>query len=145
MSKTIYLPFLCRNFGLLSFGEEAEVDEMETSMFTQKNAGKAKSMHDAIDDPKLSKETVQAEETMMDSSVGTEDEEETNDVVNKIRKRLECAADKPDVNETKKSGASIENISEMKNHDSPDDESNDDEDHLKTVDEEKKIEHAKKR
>lgn len=47
-----------RNFGLLSFGEEAEEDEVETNEFVQKNAGKAKSLHDVVDDPKLSKEPV---------------------------------------------------------------------------------------
>ncbi|XP_061390225.1 spliceosome-associated protein CWC27 homolog [Musca vetustissima] len=47
-----------KNFGLLSFGEEAEEDEVETTEFVQKNAGKAKSLHDVVDDPKLSKEPV---------------------------------------------------------------------------------------
>lgn len=47
-----------RNFGLLSFGEEAEEDETETNDFVQKNATKSKSVHDAVDDPKLSKETI---------------------------------------------------------------------------------------
>lgn len=46
-----------RNFGLLSFGEEAEEDEEETDSFVQKNAGKPKSTHDILDDPKLSKQT----------------------------------------------------------------------------------------
>lgn len=46
-----------RNFGLLSFGEEAEEDESETIDFVQKNATKSKSVHDVVDDPKLSKET----------------------------------------------------------------------------------------
>lgn len=46
-----------RNFGLLSFGEEAEEDEDQTNDFVKKNAGKAKSTHDVLDDPKLSKET----------------------------------------------------------------------------------------
>lgn len=46
-----------KNFGLLSFGNEAEEDEEETNEFVQKNAGKAKSTHDVLDDPKLSKDT----------------------------------------------------------------------------------------
>lgn len=46
-----------KNFGLLSFGNEAEEDEEETNVFVQKNAGKAKSTHDVLDDPKLSKDT----------------------------------------------------------------------------------------
>lgn len=48
---------ISRNFGLLSFGEEAEEDEEETDSFVQKNAGKPKSTHDILDDPKLSKQT----------------------------------------------------------------------------------------
>ncbi|KNC27162.1 hypothetical protein FF38_13849 [Lucilia cuprina] len=47
-----------KNFGLLSFGEEAEDYEVETNQFVQKNAGKAKSLHDVVDDPKLSKEPI---------------------------------------------------------------------------------------
>lgn len=46
-----------KNFGLLSFGEEAEEDEVETNTFVQTLSGKAKSTHDVLDDPKLSKET----------------------------------------------------------------------------------------
>lgn len=42
----------------MSFGEEAEEDESETINFVQKNATKSKSVHDVVDDPKLSKETV---------------------------------------------------------------------------------------
>ncbi|XP_001352783.3 spliceosome-associated protein CWC27 homolog [Drosophila pseudoobscura] len=48
-----------KNFGLLSFGEEAEGDEVETTVFVKQNAGKAKSLHDVTDDPKLSKEPIQ--------------------------------------------------------------------------------------
>ncbi|XP_030379581.1 spliceosome-associated protein CWC27 homolog [Scaptodrosophila lebanonensis] len=47
-----------KNFGLLSFGEEAEGDEQETTQFVKQNAGKAKSLHDAGDDPNLSKEPI---------------------------------------------------------------------------------------
>lgn len=46
-----------RNFGLLSFGAEAEEDEEQSDIFVQKNAGKAKSTHDILDDPNLSKQT----------------------------------------------------------------------------------------
>lgn len=42
---------------MLSFGAEAEEDEEQTDLFVQKNAGKAKSTHDVLDDPKLSKQT----------------------------------------------------------------------------------------
>lgn len=44
---------------MLSFGAEAEEDEEQSDIFVQKNAGKAKSTHDILDDPKLSKQSVQ--------------------------------------------------------------------------------------
>lgn len=51
-----------KNFGLLSFGDEAEEEEKEADDFIQKNvAGKSKSTHDVLDDPKLSKETVKVD------------------------------------------------------------------------------------
>ncbi|KFB36607.1 AGAP007704-PA-like protein [Anopheles sinensis] len=53
-----------KNFGLLSFGDEAEEEEQETNDFVQKNAfvGKGKSSHDVLDDPKLSKQTIKTSE-----------------------------------------------------------------------------------
>lgn len=57
-----------KNFGLLSFGEEAEGDEQETTIFVKQNAGKAKSLHDATDDPKLSKEPIKVPKTERASS-----------------------------------------------------------------------------
>lgn len=47
-----------KNYGLLSFGEEAEEDEMEAMEYVQKTGSKSKSTHDVLDDPKLSKEEV---------------------------------------------------------------------------------------
>ncbi|XP_050073116.1 spliceosome-associated protein CWC27 homolog [Anopheles maculipalpis] len=47
-----------KNFGLLSFGDEAEEEELEANVFVQKNGpGRGKSSHDVLDDPKLSKQT----------------------------------------------------------------------------------------
>ena len=54
-----------RNFGLLSFGEEAEEDE-ETNVHVQRNAGKAKSLHDVVDSPNLRKEPVKVEKNSFD-------------------------------------------------------------------------------
>lgn len=57
-----------KNFGLLSFGEEAEGDEEETSKFVEtKLAGKAKSTHDVLDDPKLSKEVIKIQGQVKES------------------------------------------------------------------------------
>uniref|UniRef100_A0A182Q1W7 Spliceosome-associated protein CWC27 homolog n=1 Tax=Anopheles farauti TaxID=69004 RepID=A0A182Q1W7_9DIPT len=47
-----------KNFGLLSFGDEAEEEEQEANVYIQKNvSGRGKSSHDVLDDPKLSKQT----------------------------------------------------------------------------------------
>uniref|UniRef100_A0A182MB31 Spliceosome-associated protein CWC27 homolog n=1 Tax=Anopheles culicifacies TaxID=139723 RepID=A0A182MB31_9DIPT len=47
-----------KNFGLLSFGDEAEEEELETKVYVQKVAsGRGKSSHDVLDDPNLSKQT----------------------------------------------------------------------------------------
>ncbi|XP_055377275.1 spliceosome-associated protein CWC27 homolog [Condylostylus longicornis] len=51
-----------KNFGLLSFGEEADQDEQETASFVQKLSGKGKSTHDVLNDPTLSKKSVQVVE-----------------------------------------------------------------------------------
>lgn len=50
-----------KNYKLLSFGEEAEEDEIEATEFVQKSGNKSKSTHDVLDDPKLSKEEVKIE------------------------------------------------------------------------------------
>ena len=53
MSFICFNIFFHRNFGLLSFGEEAEEDEGEA----QEYRGKPKSTHDLLEDPKLSRKT----------------------------------------------------------------------------------------
>ncbi|KAH8405042.1 hypothetical protein KR222_005557 [Zaprionus bogoriensis] len=65
-----------KNFGLLSFGEEAQDDEQETTIFVKQNAGKAKSLHDATDDPKLSKEPLKVPKT---ERAGREEEARLSD------------------------------------------------------------------
>lgn len=47
-----------RNFKLLSFGEEAEEDEEESSVLNKQFSGKGKSAHDCLSDPKLSAQSV---------------------------------------------------------------------------------------
>lgn len=75
-SKLIFFFFfnsiliLIRNFGLLSFGEEAEEDEEETESYVQKFAGKSKSTHDVLDDPTLSRETATTIKIGMLSKMG---------------------------------------------------------------------------
>lgn len=59
---------------MLSFGEEAEDDETETTQYVKKNASKSKSVHDIVDDPKLSKETIK-----IPKSKGVRDESDSSD------------------------------------------------------------------
>lgn len=79
---------------MLSFGEEAEQDETETIDFVQKNAIKSKSVHDVIDDPKLSKEAVQIEKSEHDDgpieekTVEPEDDEHLQEKTDRIRDKL---------------------------------------------------------
>ncbi|KAM0733094.1 Spliceosome-associated protein CWC27-like protein [Formica fusca] len=47
-----------KNFKLLSFGEEAEEDEEESSILNKQYSGKGKSAHDCLSDPKLSSQPV---------------------------------------------------------------------------------------
>lgn len=47
-----------RNFKLLSFGEEAEEDEEESSVLNKQYSGKGKSAHDCLSDPKLSSQSI---------------------------------------------------------------------------------------
>ncbi|XP_054735444.1 spliceosome-associated protein CWC27 homolog [Anastrepha obliqua] len=85
-----------KNFGLLSFGEEAEEDEEETKQFVQKNSGKAKSLHDVEDDPKLSKDVLHIENT----NISSEDEEALEEERQLVRIKKE-PLDDDDVEERK--------------------------------------------
>uniref|UniRef100_A0A182PA05 Spliceosome-associated protein CWC27 homolog n=1 Tax=Anopheles epiroticus TaxID=199890 RepID=A0A182PA05_9DIPT len=72
-----------KNFGLLSFGDEAEEEELESQVYVQKNAsGRGKSSHDVLDDPKLSKQTGAIVEYELSKrgreSSGTEDSSTSN-------------------------------------------------------------------
>ncbi|XP_028165983.1 spliceosome-associated protein CWC27 homolog [Ostrinia furnacalis] len=81
-----------KNFGLLSFGEEAEEDEGEAVEYR----GKPKSTHDLLDDPKLSKKTaaeleLELEEQVDQQSTSAEDiekKEKTAAAVSSIRDKL---------------------------------------------------------
>ncbi|CAG4958024.1 unnamed protein product [Parnassius apollo] len=80
-----------KNFGLLSFGEEAEQDEDEALEYR----GKPKSTHDLLEDPKLSKKTA-AELELEEQNIKVElsnkeiekKKEETVAAVNNIRDKL---------------------------------------------------------
>ncbi|KAJ8704537.1 hypothetical protein PYW07_011725 [Mythimna separata] len=81
-----------KNFGLLSFGEEAEEDEGEA----QEYRGKPKSTHDLLQDPKLSNKTAaeleleaeQAQKTELTQEEQEEKLKETAAAVTNIRDKL---------------------------------------------------------
>ncbi|KAI5643701.1 cyclophilin type peptidyl-prolyl cis-trans isomerase/CLD domain-containing protein [Phthorimaea operculella] len=79
-----------KNFGLLSFGEEAEEEEGEA----QEYKGKPKSTHDLLDDPKLSKKTAaeleeEQSQTAEPSAAEIQKKKaETESAVNSIRDKL---------------------------------------------------------
>ncbi|EFA06776.1 spliceosome-associated protein CWC27 homolog [Tribolium castaneum] len=79
-----------KNFKLLSFGEEAEEDEEESTRVNEKFVGKGKSTHDVLDDPKLSSKTEDVDEE-------NDDVEEVNpeEQLESIRKKLKREHKKP--------------------------------------------------
>ncbi|XP_045782282.1 spliceosome-associated protein CWC27 homolog isoform X2 [Maniola jurtina] len=87
-----------KNFGLLSFGLEAEEDEGEAQEFR----GKPKSTHDLLEDPKLSKKTaaeleLEQEKIEEESSVQTEEKKkETEAAVSNIRDKLKKREKSPE-------------------------------------------------
>ncbi|XP_055843367.1 spliceosome-associated protein CWC27 homolog [Episyrphus balteatus] len=125
-----------KNFGLLSFGEEAEEDEEESNTFAQKNAGKAKSLHDVVDDPKLSKEVEKIERGNTPSDIedydGVSENETTEEKLSRIKNKLKMVKkEKP----SKKPEKVI----------IPKEEEDSDEDVLMTSDRKKEIDQAKKK
>lgn len=84
---------MSRNFGLLSFGEEAEEDETETNDFVQKNSSKSKSVHDAIDDPRLSKQAIQIDKRK-ESDDRIEENPNDSDDEAKVKERTDRVRDK---------------------------------------------------
>ncbi|XP_075988424.1 spliceosome-associated protein CWC27 homolog isoform X2 [Anticarsia gemmatalis] len=92
-----------KNFGLLSFGEEAEEDEGEALEYR----GKPKSTHDLLEDPKLSKKTaaeLELEEEQKDKEEQTEESKrqeelklkQTAATVSTIRDKLNKRAKSPE-------------------------------------------------
>lgn len=94
-----------KNFGLLSFGEEAEEDEGEA----QEYRGKPKSTHDLLEDPKLSKKTAAelAEEEKLEKSEKSaaeidERSKQTAEAVSNIRDKLSSKRTKSPDGDSKK-------------------------------------------
>lgn len=96
-----------KDYKLLSFGEEAEEDEVETSRENVRYSGKSKSTHDILDDPKLSKNI---EENILNSEETEEEalqrEKELENIKSKLSKKkekkkfdLEPSTDDADINE----------------------------------------------
>ncbi|XP_026742018.1 spliceosome-associated protein CWC27 homolog isoform X2 [Trichoplusia ni] len=101
-----------KNFGLLSFGEEAEEDEGEA----QEYRGKPKSTHDLLEDPKLSKMTAAELELDQDVPIAEpqeQDEErdkETAAAVTNIRDKLKSKRERSPEGDSKRQ--KIESASE---------------------------------
>ncbi|GAV09166.1 hypothetical protein RvY_18757-2 [Ramazzottius varieornatus] len=70
-----------KNFGLLSFGEEAEEEEEETEATISEFRTVSKSLHDVVDDPKMSSQSVLSEPI----------EESTSDELQSVQQRLRKA------------------------------------------------------
>ncbi|KAM3955140.1 spliceosome-associated protein CWC27 homolog [Aphomia sociella] len=93
-----------KNFGLLSFGEEAEEDEGEAHEYR----GKPKSTHDLLEDPKLSKKTAAEleleQEDKEESSAETEEKrQQTAAAVSSIREKLNAKRERsPELESRKK-------------------------------------------
>lgn len=60
----------------MSFGEEAEEDEVETSRENKKFSGRSKSTHDLLDDPKLSSQPAVEKKVKVDGEEESEEESE---------------------------------------------------------------------
>ncbi|XP_055605662.1 spliceosome-associated protein CWC27 homolog [Uranotaenia lowii] len=84
-----------KNFGLLSFGDEAEEEEHETNRFVQKNiVGKGKSSHDVLDDPGLSKQAIEVKgDTKKGGSKQDSDSEASSDDDEQSRARNKALVD----------------------------------------------------
>nr|CAB3234897.1 peptidyl-prolyl cis-trans isomerase CWC27 homolog [Phallusia mammillata] len=72
-----------KDFKLLSFGEEAEEEEIETKQFDENIGQKSKSSHDVLNDPKLSaRPAIEAEESTIEKrkhdEVGESDSEDSS-------------------------------------------------------------------
>ncbi|XP_065206738.1 spliceosome-associated protein CWC27 homolog [Planococcus citri] len=74
-----------KNFKLLSFGDEAEEDELETTIENKKFEGKSKSTHDVLNDPKLSSKTLSDEEKGKDSNDTDDDDEKEKTTETQLR------------------------------------------------------------
>ncbi|KAF6779301.1 hypothetical protein AHF37_00913 [Paragonimus kellicotti] len=92
--------FLCRNFSLLSFGEEAEEEEHVTTVVSEKLRKKGKSAHDLLSDPRLSSQPVivneEDREAVARASLEAEKEAEL-----RRRRRQQAKEEDPESDEAK--------------------------------------------
>lgn len=104
-----------KNFNLLSFGHEAEDDEVHAKKFEKQKCFKGKSSHDALNDPNLSKESIKTAKLTENVNISVTDID-----LEKIKEKLNTKADK------------IKNIQNNS-------ESSEDEDSLRTIEQEKQL------
>ncbi|KAG4066257.1 hypothetical protein HA402_000481 [Bradysia odoriphaga] len=103
-------------------GHPTEEDEEQTNELVQKVAGKAKSTHDVLDDPKLSKETgtfVKVEKDD-DEPFETNESEDPEEVMAKIRNKLKSSqfSDKRNERAPEKNESKVEEIVPVSDSDS---------------------------
>ncbi|XP_071478917.1 LOW QUALITY PROTEIN: spliceosome-associated protein CWC27 homolog, partial [Diadema antillarum] len=85
-----------KNFSLLSFGEEAEENEEEISVASQAMKNKSKSMHDLVDDPRLSsvpaveqeQGSKKTEKSHLKEDKEKEEQRESKEMADRVRARL---------------------------------------------------------
>ncbi|XP_075215510.1 spliceosome-associated protein CWC27 homolog [Lycorma delicatula] len=83
-----------KNYKLLSFGEEAEEDEEEAAEASKAFAGRSKSTHDVLDDPKLSSlPAIESQDSKLDGisdddSSSSVDLEKTREQVERVKNKL---------------------------------------------------------
>lgn len=106
-----------KKFELLSFGFEAEEDEQQSIKFIDTHSTKSKSSHDILNDPKLSKNSIQINTTSIAYTSDDENTKKKDIGLERIKEKLKLKSNNIDKEKAYKS-------------------SSDEEDYLKTVDEE---------
>nr|APA34013.1 seminal fluid protein [Nilaparvata lugens] len=83
-----------KNYKLLSFGEEAEEDEEESVVASKAFAGKSKSTHDLLDDPKLSAMPAVDKEQSSASDQDSDSDQSRQKTVENVRSKLKKSSNK---------------------------------------------------
>ncbi|CAF0997494.1 unnamed protein product [Didymodactylos carnosus] len=122
--KSVVSAKAIKNFGLLSFGNEAEEDEEEINQITTnfKQRGGGKSAHDLMNDPTLSKQSILHDENPNENPNEIEqkkvdiDDNDTNEQLEIIRNKLKSNENsKKKIKDNKEPEASVKSNDTVKN------------------------------